>query len=94
MDRPTAAFLKFSGWMIGLDAWWEEPAYQASRETFTEPGTFILAKLHVHDAAKPKDVLADVYRDDVPDPADMTKFEWEVILRFMGACQADAHVGS
>jgi hypothetical protein len=29
--------------------------------------------------------MADVYRDDLPDPADVTKFEWEVILRFMGA---------
>ena len=47
--------------------------------------TFILAKLRAHDPAKLKDVLADVYREDVPDPADMTKFEWEVILRFMGA---------
>jgi hypothetical protein len=70
---------------LGLDAWWDEPAYQASRETFTERGTFILAKRQVHDAAKLKDVLADVYRDEVPDPADITKFEWEVILRFMGA---------
>jgi len=30
-------------------------------------------------------VLADLYRDAVPDPVDMTKFEWEVILRFLGA---------
>lgn len=30
-------------------------------------------------------MLTDVYRDAVPDPADMTRFEWEVILRFMGA---------
>jgi hypothetical protein len=29
--------------------------------------------------------LADVYRDDRPDPVDITKFEWEVILRFLGA---------
>ena len=26
-----------------------------------------------------------MYRDEVPDPQDITKFEWEVILRFMGA---------
>jgi hypothetical protein len=25
-------------------------------------------------------VLADVYRDDLPDPADMTRFESETIL--------------
>ncbi len=71
--------------MIGLDAWWDEPAYQASKEIFSERGAFILAKLEAHDAAKLKDVLADVYRDDLPDPADMTKFGWEVILRFLGA---------
>jgi hypothetical protein len=61
---------------LGLDAWWDEPAYQASGETFSERGAFILAKLEAHDAAKLKDVLADVYRDDLRDPADMTKFEW------------------
>jgi hypothetical protein len=70
---------------LQLDAWWDEPAYRAAQGTFTERGAFILAKLEVHDAAKLKDVLADVYRDAVPDPADMTKFEWEVILRFLGA---------
>jgi hypothetical protein len=30
-------------------------------------------------------VVADVYRDEIPGPMDMTKFAWEVILRFMGA---------
>jgi hypothetical protein len=30
---------------LSLDPWWDEPAYQASRETFTERGAFILAKL-------------------------------------------------
>ena len=48
-------------------------------------GHLILAKLQDHDGAKLKDVLGDVYRDAVPDPVDITKFEWEVILRFMGA---------
>jgi hypothetical protein len=84
VDRPTAAG-KSRCWMIGLDAWWDEPAYKAAQGTFTERGAFILAKLRAHDAAKLEDVLADVYRADLPDPADMTKFEWEVILRFMGA---------
>ena len=70
---------------LGLDVWWDEPAYKAAQGTFTERGAFILGKLEAHDAAKLKDVLADVYRDAVPDPADMTKFEWEVILRFLGA---------
>lgn len=71
---------------LGLDAWWDEPAYRAAQGTFTERGAFILAKLEAHHAAKLKDVLADVYREAIPDPADMTKFEWEVIVRFLGAC--------
>lgn len=26
-----------------------------------------------------------MYRDAVPDPQDITKFEWEIILRYLGA---------
>jgi len=48
-------------------------------------GAFILGKLEAHDAAKLKGVLGEVYRDAVPDPMDITKFEWETIRRFMGA---------
>ena len=70
---------------LGLDARWDEPAYRARRKTFSERGAFILAKLRAHDTAKLEDVLADVYRDAVPDPMDITRFEWETILRFMGA---------
>ena len=55
------------------------------RAPSAERGTFILAKLGDHDAAKLKDVLADVCREAIPDPMDITKFEWETILRFMGA---------
>ena len=44
--------------MLGLDTWCDEPAYQAAKDTFTTRGTFILAKLQAHDAAKLKDVLA------------------------------------
>ena len=65
---------------LGLDAWWDEPAYQAARGSFSTKGTFILRKREAHDAAKLNDVLADVYRDDLPDPADMTRFESETIL--------------
>ena len=52
--------------------------------SFTAKGTFILGKLHAHDAGKLKDVLADVYRDAVPDPMDISRFEWEVILFMRG----------
>jgi hypothetical protein len=50
---------------------------------------FILKTLEAHDAAKLKDVLANVYRDGVPDPTDITKFEWETVLRFMGSAAAE-----
>jgi hypothetical protein len=56
---------------LNLDPWWDEPAYQAARGSFSTKGTFIL------------------YRDEVPDPADITKFEWETILRFVGASQEE-----
>lgn len=29
--------------------------------------------------------MADLYRGDAPDPQDITRFEWETILRYMGA---------
>jgi hypothetical protein len=37
---------------LGLDAWWDEPAYRGAQGTFTERGAFILAKLRAHDAVK------------------------------------------
>lgn len=70
---------------LGLDSWWDEPNYEAAQGSFSEKGAFIIAKLEDYDAAKLKDGLADVYRDAVPDPMDITKFEWETILRFMDA---------
>jgi len=70
---------------LGLDAWWDEPEYHAAQDTFTQRGRFILAKLEAHDAAKLKVVLDDLYRDAIPDPMEITKFEWEVILRYLGA---------
>lgn len=71
--------------LLNLDPWWDEPTYQAARGSSSTKGTFILAKLAEHGPIKLKDVLADVYRDEVPDPQDITKFEWETILRFMEA---------
>lgn len=71
--------------MIALDPWWDKPAYKAAQGSFTAKGTFILDKLRAHDAGKLTDILADVYRDAVPDPVHITKVEWEIILRFMGA---------
>jgi hypothetical protein len=74
---------------LGVDSWWEEPAYEAAQGTFSERGTFILAKLQQHDAAKLKDVMLDLYRDARPDPMDITKFQWQTILAFMGASEEE-----
>ena len=75
---------------LNLDPWWDELGYKTAQGSFSEKGAFILGKLQDHDAAKLKDVLADLYRDAVPDPMDITKFEWEVILRFDG-CRRRGH---
>lgn len=71
--------------MIGVDSWRDELGYRAAQGSFSDKGKFILGKFENHDAAKLKDVLGDLYRDRVPDPMDITKFEWEVILRYVGA---------
>ena len=73
---------------LNLDPWWDEAAYKAAQGTFSERGMFILARLQAHDAAKLKDVLADIYRDALPDPQDITKFQWQ-ILAFMGASEEE-----
>ncbi len=71
---------------IGLDAWWNEPDYKPCN-TFRLRGLFILRKLREHDPARLQDVLADLYRDDVPDPQDIGKFEWQTILAYTGASE-------
>lgn len=70
---------------LHLDSWWDEFGYRRAQGSFSDKGEFVLRKLEDHDAAKLKDVLGDLYRDEVPDPMDITKFKWEVILRFVGA---------
>lgn len=66
---------------LRLESWWDEPAYKAAQGTFSERDAFILA----HDHAAARLVLADVYRNGPPDPSDITRFESETTLRFMGA---------
>lgn len=75
--------------MIGLDPWFDSPAYKAATGTFSERGAFILGKLKEHDAEKLADVLSDLYRNAVPDPMDITRFEWEAILRYMGGSKEE-----
>jgi hypothetical protein len=69
---------------LGLDAWWDEPAYKTCN-TVRLRGLFIFDKLKQHDPARFADVVADLYRDDVPDPEEIGTFEWQIILAFMGA---------
>jgi hypothetical protein len=42
LSRPEGEVMRDG---LGLDAWWDEPAYHAARGSFSTSGTFILAKL-------------------------------------------------
>jgi hypothetical protein len=78
---------------LNLDAWWDEPEYKKGN-TFHLRGLFILRKLREHDPARLQDVLADLYRDDMPDPQDIGAFEWQTILAYMGANDAACDAGA
>lgn len=67
---------------LNLDPWWDEPAYRSATATFSERGTFILRKLSEHDPIRFKTVMDDLYRDEPPDPVDITKFQWHTILAY------------
>jgi len=69
---------------LNLAPWWDEPDYKTCN-TFHLRGLFILRKLREHDPTKFHDVMADLYRDDQPDPQDIGTSEWQTILAFMGA---------
>ena len=69
---------------LSPDGWWDELAYRRCA-TFSLKGAFILRKLKEHDAVKLKTVLDDLYRTQEKAPQDITRFEWETILRYMGA---------
>jgi len=76
--------------MLNLDPWWDEPDYkEAQKGTFSDRGAFILRKLRARDAEKVGTVLRDVYCDAIPDPIDITKFEWQVILSYLGASEEE-----
>ena len=70
---------------LGLDAWFDEPYYKAAKGSLSTKGAFILRKLMKHDGSRFVEVMADLYRDDAPDPQDITKLEWQTILAYMGA---------
>jgi hypothetical protein len=74
---------------LNLDAWWDEPGYKEASVTFRLRGLFIFDKLKQHDAARFSEVMADLYRDEVPDPQDIGTFEWQTILAFMGASEEE-----
>ena len=69
---------------LNLDSWWAEPEYKVCG-TFQSRGYFILRKLHQLDAAKLRSVTEELYRDQEMEPQQITKFEWKVILEYMGA---------
>lgn len=69
---------------LGLEAWWDEPEYKTCN-TFHLRGTFIFRKLREHHAAKLQTVMDDLYPDQQPDAEDIGKFEWQIILAYMGA---------
>jgi hypothetical protein len=54
---------------LELDAWWDDPDYTAAKGSFSSKAAFILGKLMEHDGARFMQVMADLYRDDAPDPA-------------------------
>jgi hypothetical protein len=70
---------------LNLDPWWDEPEYKEASVTFRLRGLFIFDKLKQHDTVRFAEVMADLYRDEVPDPQDIGTFEWQTILAFMGA---------
>src|SRR5260370_2565396 len=72
---------------LGLDAWWEEPAYKPCN-TLHRRGTFIFRKLREHDAAKLQAVMDDLYPDQQPDPEDIGTFARPPVLSSPGASPA------
>jgi hypothetical protein len=64
----------------------DEPTYrETGRDGFTRRGSFILRKLNEHDPIRFKEVMDDLYRDEPPRPAAITKFQWQTILAYLGA---------
>ena len=62
---------------IGLDAWWDQPAYKTCN-TFHLRGRSSTSSKQ-HDPARFAEVVAELCRDDVPDPQGIGKFEWQTI---------------
>ena len=78
---------------INLDARWDELAYrETGHDGFTAWGSFILRKLNEHDPIRFKEVMDDLYRDDPPHPAGITKFHWQTILAYLGATDDEIRV--
>jgi hypothetical protein len=46
---------------LGLDGWWDDPAYKQS-DTMNLRAEFILTKLRQRDAEKFRTMMADLYR--------------------------------
>jgi hypothetical protein len=74
---------------LDVDSWWDEPEYKEASRSLLTTGAFILDKLKQRDAVRFNDVIADLYRDQVPEPWDITKFEWHTILAYIGASEGE-----
>ena len=89
MSNPGAAFPGESmpdG--LGLNAWWDEPAYKRC-DSFSRRGAFVLHKLLKCDPAKFVYIMSNLYRAEAKDPQDITLHEWQIILKHMGATEAE-----
>ena len=69
---------------LGLNAWWDEPAYKRC-DSFSRRGAFILHKLLKCDPAKFVYIMSNLYRAEAKDPQDITPRQWQTILAHMGA---------
>lgn len=74
---------------LNLDPWCEPSYTLAQRGAFSDRGAFILRKLRALDSEKLNTVLKDIYRNGTPVPTDITKFEWSLILGYMGASKEE-----
>jgi hypothetical protein len=69
---------------LGLDAWWNEPAYKRC-DSFPRRGVFILNHLLQRDPIKFVYVMYNLYRAASIDAGEITASQWKTILKYMGA---------
>ena len=73
---------------LDIDSWLGDPEYRAAL-TLTGRSAFIFKKLAQADGSKLRAIIVALWRDKTKDLMEMTAFEWETILRFVGASQRE-----